>query len=260
MIITTRSLHRLAALTLLLVASLGAAPLAPTPGVLYPPTRPAPVVIASASSDDAPTAPLAVSPVSVEIDLAYVGDYVWRGLKLTGASFQPTATITAGSFYTWVWSNQPFAREVHDEMNYTIGWSPTFGAWTLDAGVTVYVYPQDETQRRSWEPYLGVSREVIGLTASAYLYADEMLHTTTEEIKVSREIEITKRISLAPAASAGRVQDHEQSYTYWSGGLEVPIKVGAHVKITPGLQYASLTLPDQPRNLVWGTFGVNVSF
>lgn len=42
---------------------------------------------------------------SVEASADVVTSYIWRGQKLDGFAFQPTATIYAGNFYAGVWSN-----------------------------------------------------------------------------------------------------------------------------------------------------------
>lgn len=215
---------------------------------------------------DAPPPLLSVAPVSVTLDTTYTTKYVWRGQQLAGASLQPSISVTAGTLYASIWSNQPVARHVDNEVDLTAGIAPTVGAYTLDAGVIAYCYPMATSGRHTVEPYLGVARAVAGFSPSVYVYHDYYLHTTTEEVKVGREVSLVNEVAaLEPALAGGHVEGQDSTaatYSYWSASVGLPIKVGSHVKLTPSVGYTShsaLTAAET-RNLTWASLDLSVSF
>lgn len=100
------------------------------------------VAIPAQAQDDTKEAS---GPFDVELTLAGVSDYRFRGISLSDRepAFQPQLAITHKSgFYARVWGSNIAANPGADiEVDLVGGWSKDIGKVSLDIGATYYVYP-----------------------------------------------------------------------------------------------------------------------
>ncbi|MEO7796611.1 MAG: hypothetical protein ABIY47_02675, partial [Opitutaceae bacterium] len=61
----------------------------------------------SARAQTGATAPAAAPSLSVTVTPSFVSQYMFRGQRLSGVSFQPVVEATYGNFGLGVWSNFP---------------------------------------------------------------------------------------------------------------------------------------------------------
>lgn len=106
------------------------------------------------------------SPFSIGVDLASA--YVWRGIKYTGPSIQPTVEYSIGGFTAGVWGSFDLNNDFNEVDTY-VSYGLDFG---LSFGLTDYYYQgsnafdfTDTTASHALEANLNYS--INGLSASA---------------------------------------------------------------------------------------------
>jgi uncharacterized protein (TIGR02001 family) len=102
------------------------------------------MIASTALAQDAATAEK-TDPVSVDLNLAVVSDYRFRGISLSNKdpAFQPSITVTHESgFYASVWGSN-IADNGGDkvEIDLTAGFSKEVGGFNLGALAVYYLYP-----------------------------------------------------------------------------------------------------------------------
>ena len=90
------------------------------------------------------SAPAPVTPsYSVAVDFSYASKYVFRGVRYSEESFQPSLKLTSGSFYACLWTNQPITSNTDNEIDLNGGYGFKLSdTWKLDVGATLYYYPE----------------------------------------------------------------------------------------------------------------------
>ena len=128
-----------------------------------PPAAPAPAAVPAA----APAAPA----VSVTLTPSYVSQYMFRGQRLGGQSFEPSVEADTGNWALGVWSNLPLANRVPGQSNPEID---PYGSYTwnlgdslsLQPGFTIYTYAKAPTDqgffRSTYEPNFAVNYTIDG--------------------------------------------------------------------------------------------------
>lgn len=91
------------------------------------------------------------APVSLEIDLAYVSKYVWRGLLVNpDPAFQPSLTMSNPSGLSLNWWGSLDTTDVAGnegditEIDYTLDYSWEHGGRTFNAGLIHYTFPHTQ--------------------------------------------------------------------------------------------------------------------
>lgn len=104
------------------------------------------------------------SPISVDLSLAAVSDYRFRGVSLSNQdpAFQPSLTITHKSgFYVSAWgSNIASNGGANIELDLVGGYSGQTGPVTYGISVTHYVYPG--TSGQSYTEFIGTAGTNLG--------------------------------------------------------------------------------------------------
>ena len=134
----------------------------------------------------APPEPAPAAPSSAwVITPALTSQYMFRGVRLGGPSFQPAVEFDAGGLAAGVWANFPlqdkvagqsdpefdfYASYVIEAVKDTLTWQP---------GVTFYIYPNAEKKNgfypTSLEPNLALNYTVSGVKFTPKLYYDVVL-------------------------------------------------------------------------------------
>jgi len=121
-----------------------------------------------------------LSDLSISGTFDFETEYVFRGVQLSEASFQPSVEfgfpVLGGDLYAGVWTNLP-ATQVANEVDIYAGYAyPVTDIITVDAGFIYYWYPNATNTNPAGngvyayiEPYVGASFDVL-LSPALYLY------------------------------------------------------------------------------------------
>jgi uncharacterized protein (TIGR02001 family) len=209
----------------------------------------------------------AQSSYSVTLDFPYTSKYVFRGVELANSSIQPSVEVASGPIYIGVWSNQPITKHQENEFDFYLGYKHKLNdAWDVDAGATVYYYPELDTsegaKRHTTEGYLGLNGNVKGFTPGVYTYYDFDLKATTIQGQIGYSIPApTAGLSFDFSANVGRVFIKNSSdYSYWSFGVNVPYKINEKSTFYVGASYSNNDITGAKRDLVNFTGGISLSF
>ena len=96
------------------------------------------------------------SPYTVTTDFSYTSDYVFRGLKSAGNSFQPSVEVAVGDFNAGLWTNQPINKGENNEIDLYAGYRFNVNSrFALESAATYYLYPEARASlgetKRSYE-------------------------------------------------------------------------------------------------------------
>jgi len=188
----------------------------------------------------------AKSALAVTLDVTYVSDYVFRGVKLADASIQPSVEASYGDFYAGAWHSDAvsqsiafFDSETDLYAGYNLAINETFSA---DLGVTRYTY-NGGSQDDSTEVFAGIKADVL-LSPSVYYYHDFDLEVSSYIGSIGHSLPIAKLgVSLDLSATLGYIQSpggDGSDYTYWGVGAAVPYKLSETAKLTGAVNYTSL--------------------
>ena len=202
-------------------------------------------------------APAPAPAVNLIVTPAYVSQYLFRGQRLGGQSFQPTLELGYGNLGVGVWANFPVSSkvagvsdpEVDPYAYYMFALTDTI---SLVPGFTYYTYPRAETRhgfyRSTFEPNLAVSWSVKGVKLTPKVYYDLTLDGPTFEITAGYAVPLRQLgTELDFTLQAGEylqrdVVNHSAAQTkawgqYWLVGMAVPFQFSAHSKFTLGFAY-----------------------
>lgn len=183
-------------------------------------------------------APAIAQPVSGSATLGLESRYVFRGVQLAEASFQPAVMLAWNGFYGGVWANLPVGDDDFivapdwQEIDFVAGWSGALaGPVSIDLGVTYYAYPnrqsgffdvfrEDGTGRgfNTLEPYIGLAVSAP-LSPKLYVYHDFMFDTTTAQATLAHSIPLAAKLSADLSGYAGYVFDDAGGTDYLYGTL-----------------------------------------
>lgn len=201
---------------------------------------------------------LLTSLVLLSLAAPFASAYTFRGAKLAGASLQPSVEFTLGNAYATVWSNQPVSRERDTEVDFTFSLNGSAGALDVDLGLTAYRYPGGGAT--TWEPYLGLSREVLGIKVAATGFYDATLRAHTYQLGLSREIKVAKRLTLTPRLTAGIARAAGDSTTYYEGAIEGAFALTERASAFGAVAFTSTDDRSIERDIRSFSAGVRVSF
>ncbi len=210
----------------------------------------------------APAAPAAPAPAapssSWTFTPAFASQYMFRGARLGGASFQPTLEYGAGSLVVGVWSNFPVRDKVVGQSDPEID---PYASYTIDVvkdtfsiqpGVTWYNYPNakkaDGFYKQTFEPSLAVNYTVEGIKLTPKLYYDVVLAQTTFEVSAAYSIplkDLGTEIALLGQYGTFKATDAIENSTpatknwgnYLLAGFTLPFQVGKDQKLSLGWAY-----------------------
>jgi uncharacterized protein (TIGR02001 family) len=189
----------------------------------------------------------AKSALAVTLDVTYVSDYVFRGLKLADASIQPSVEASYGDFYAGLWHSDALSdgsanfsgSETDLYAGYNLAINETFAA---DLGVTRYTY-NGGSQGDTTEVFAGIKADVL-LSPSVYYYHDFDLEVSSYIGSIGHSLPIAKLgLSLDLSATLGYIQSpggDGSDYTYWGAGVAVPYKLSDTAKLTAAVNYTSV--------------------
>ncbi|MEX2044561.1 MAG: TorF family putative porin [Opitutus sp.] len=212
-----------------------------------------PVAVSAQTAAPAATS----SGPSITATATAVSQYMFRGQRLGGLSFQPAVEAGLGDGVLGLWSNFPIKDEVPDtsdpELDVYGSYRFAVGdAISISPGFTWYVYPDAPTDlgfyRSTFEPNLALSYAVLGLQLTPKIYYDFTLEGPTYELTAAyalplaawgTELNFTATVGsfLIKDASKGSDPSTKAWGDYWLVGVSVPVQVSSSGKLVIGLAF-----------------------
>jgi uncharacterized protein (TIGR02001 family) len=214
----------------------------------------------SSRAQTAATSPVPVAAPSVSVTLtpAFVSQYMFRGQRLSGASFQPVVEATYGNFGLGVWSNFPIQDKATGASDPEID---PYGYYTITVneklsivpGFTLYTYPNADIggglYRSAFEPSIAVNYTVVGVKLTPKLYYDFAREGTIAELGVAYALPLKELgTELDFSATYGEyleknvvrnsIPETKAWGDYWSVGVAMPYQITRNSKFTVGFAYA----------------------
>ena len=213
----------------------------------------APAAAAAAPALEAPSASWVLTPT-------FASQYMFRGVRLGGPSFEPSLEYDNGNLAIGVWSNFPLKDKVVGQSDPEFDF---YGSYKVEVfkdtlsyspGFTIYTYPNakkaDGFYKATFEPNLAVNYTVGALTLTPKLYYDFVLKGPTlelgaafavplkdagTELDFSGTVGTYKWTSAIPDASP----DIKNWGNYWLLGVAAPFQVSKDTKLTVGYAYTN---------------------
>jgi uncharacterized protein (TIGR02001 family) len=197
----------------------------------------------------------AKTALSVTVDQTIVNEYIFRGAAFSDFTFHPSIEAKYGDAYVGAWGafegndSGSGASSNYKELDLYAGYGFALAdGWSLDIGATSYQYLGGNTNNaQSFEPYIGVSGTVAGLTTTAYLYHDLDVGTYTAQTSVGYSIPLESiGTSLDLTGTLGYqvvggdesdVVGASDSYFYYSIGAAIPYKLAENATLTAGVTF-----------------------
>ncbi len=202
-------------------------------------------------------APARANGTSVVLTPSFVNQYMFRGVRLGGPSFEPSVEVDSGNLALGVWSNSPMKDKVPGQSDPEID---PYGSYTITIneslnvapGFTWYNYPNADTGngffKTTFEPNLAVNYTVGGLKLTPKLYYDVVLKGPTYELTAAYTVPL-KELSaeLDFTATAGTLIQRDVSKgadpavknwgNYYLVGVALPFAITKESKLTVGFAY-----------------------
>jgi uncharacterized protein (TIGR02001 family) len=240
------------------------------------------LLLAALMPASALTAADPVPAYTVTTDFTYASDYVFRGLKSAGNSFQPSVEVAVGDLSFGLWSNQPITRNENNEIDLYAGYRWAVNSrFLVEAAATYYWYPEARTSlgqtTDTYELGFGASYDMAPLTPSLFYYHDFRLKADTLQAAIGHKMPLgsvsAATFETSVFAGAVRMDDVSpdaggaavgESYTYYGVDLSIPYKLSANATFTVAGHYVrnrNLTpTAGLPKEKTWVTAGITIGF
>lgn len=213
--------------------------------------------------------------ISGEFTSLYTSAYTFRGAKVSGTAIQPSISLSLGNLSLGVWHTQPTAKSEKDnnEVDFSVGYT-TEGLTKfvdLEAGAIAYHYPKADSNKTTYEQYVGLVKSFINdsLSLGVRTYYDNTLKAYSHEGNFSYSFSPKKDgpVSLTPRAAVGVVDSRikeVKNYTYWTGGVDLGYSFVSDGKnsvgVSVGVSYTSSDIKVIKRDIWAYSVGVSASF
>ncbi len=216
------------------------------------------VTAVSSHAQTSAPAPAVAPSYTLTATATAVSQYMFRGQRLGGWSFQPAVEYASGNFGLGVWSNFPVKDEVPDTSDpefdlygyYTL---PVNDAVSVVPAFTYYYYPNAPIglgfYRGTFEPSIALNYTTQGLKLTPKLYYDVTLRGPTFELNAfyavplkdfGTELDFTAAIGSYLLKDIARDRNPKTKAwgDYWSVGVAMPFQISSAGKLTLGWSYA----------------------
>lgn len=202
-------------------------------------------------------APAAPAP-SWTVTASGVSQYMFRGVRYGGPSFQPSVEYASGPLTAGLWANLPVSDKVAGTSDPEID---LYGSYTetindtlnFATGLTLYTYPRAEKSNGFYsytvEPSLAVNYTIGGLKLTPKLYYDFMLHGPTYELNAAiamplkdlgTELRFTGTVGTFKWTDSieNGAPEIKNYGDYWQAGVAAPFQINSRSTLTIGWSYA----------------------
>jgi len=202
-------------------------------------------------------APVETPSYSLVVTPSFVSQYMFRGVRLGGPSFQPSVEFDSGPWAVGVWSNFPLSDkvpgvsdpEIDPYASYTYTVNDTL---SVVPGFTWYNYPDADKSAgfytSTFEPSLAVNYTVAGWKFTPKAYYDFVLKGPTYELTAAFAVPLKDygtELDFTGTAGTYRWTDAAANTNpnvknwgdYWSAGVSMPFVVATNAKFVVGYAY-----------------------
>lgn len=199
-----------------------------------------------------------VNTGSYTLTSSVVTEYMFRGARLGGPSFQPAVEYNAGDLGLGVWANIPLKDKVPGQSDpeldfYGFYSMETTGGLTIAPGFTIYTYPnakkRDGYYKATYEPSIAFSRALGSLQITLRLYYDSVLKGPTAELSAGFAVpikELGTELDFTGTLGTFKWTDYaaEAKPTvknwgdYYLIGVAAPFQISVRSKVTLGWSYS----------------------
>jgi uncharacterized protein (TIGR02001 family) len=202
-------------------------------------------------------APAVAPSATWTITPTFVSQYMLRGVRLGGASFEPVIEYASGPLVLGLWSNFPLKDKVVGQSDpeldpygsYTIELAKDL---TLQPGFILYTYPNANKSngfyKTTFEPSLALNYTVEGVKLTPKLYYDTVLKQTLLECSLFYAIPLKDagtEIDFLGTYGTFKATDAFESTTpamknwgnYWLAGITLPFQINKSSKLSIGWAY-----------------------
>jgi uncharacterized protein (TIGR02001 family) len=204
-----------------------------------------------------PTTAAPASSISVVVTPALVSQYMFRGVRLGGFSFQPAVEVDSGSLAIGVWGNSPLKDKVDGQSDPEID---PYGSYTMAIndslsvvpGFTWYNYPNADTSngfyKSTFEPNIALNYVVGAAKFTPKFYYDMVLKGPTYELTVAYTVplkEIGSELDWTAVGGTYIIRDAAKGAdpsvknwgNYYLVGVSMPFAIGKSGKLSIGYAY-----------------------
>jgi uncharacterized protein (TIGR02001 family) len=210
------------------------------------------------SAQTAPAAPAPAAPsLGFTFTPSFVSQYMFRGVRLGGAAFQPTLEAAYGDYTLGIWASTPVKDKVPGVSDPEIDFYGSYTAKINDAttfvtGFTWYTYPDANKSagfyKSTFEPSIALNYTVGGLKLTPKLYYDFILDGLTAEVTAFYAVpmkDLGSELDFTATWGTYKWDEAAENTTpaiknwgdYWSVGVAMPFQVSTTSKITVGFAY-----------------------
>lgn len=189
---------------------------------------------------------------------AVASQYMFRGARLGGGSFQPSAEYDAGATGLGVWASFPLKDKVTGQSDPEFDF---YGFYSMEVGkdvalapgFTIYTFPDAKKNKgfykERFEPNIALNFTLVGLRITPKLYYDMVLKGPTAELTAAfavpltdlgTELDFTGTIGTFKSKNyaAETTPDIKNWGDYYLIGVALPYQVTRNSKFTLGWAYA----------------------
>ena len=202
-------------------------------------------------------APEAAPSSSWTFTPAFVSQYMFRGVRLGGTSFEPAIEYDAGNLAIGVWANFPISAKVVGQSDPEIDPYASYTFTINDSasivpGFTWYNYPNATTAngfyKTTFEPNVAFNYTVAGFKFTPKIYYDVVLKGPTYELNVAFAAplkDLGTELDFVGTVGTFKWDDAASDTTpsvknygdYWLVGVSAPFALTKDSKIIVGLAY-----------------------
>lgn len=217
-------------------------------------------VIGSKSFAETPeAAPSAPAEATWTVTHAVTSQYLFRGVRLSGAAYQPSIDYTVEKLSLGVWSSFAFSDhqsgDADPELDFygSYAFASPSGTFDVTPGFSVYTYPDADPStgqyRATFEPSVAANVLVKGVRLTPKVYYDVTLAGATFELSAAYALPLTSLgTELDFNAAVGTFKWNsitadasppEKNWgDYWQASVSVPFQVSARGKLLLGVLYS----------------------
>jgi uncharacterized protein (TIGR02001 family) len=188
---------------------------------------------------------------------SFVSQYMLRGVRLGGPSFQPTIEFDSGNLAIGVWASTPIRDKVPGQSDPEIDPYGSY-AFTVNNALSVvpgfiwYNYPRADRNagfyKATFEPSLAVNYTVGGIKLTPKLYYDMVLKGSTYELTAAFALPLKDagtELDFAATIGTCKWTDFAENTSpavknwgdYWQLGVSMPFAVSKDSKVIVGFAY-----------------------
>jgi uncharacterized protein (TIGR02001 family) len=213
--------------------------------------------LASVGAQAQTPTPAASPAATVTITPTFVSQYMLRGARLGGASFQPTIEYASGPLTLGLWNNFPLKDKVPGQSDPELD---PYGSYTIELGkdltlvpgFILYTYPKAEKPngfyQLTFEPSIALNYTIEGIKFTPKYYYDVAVKQSLLELSVAYSIplkDIGSEIAFLGQVGTFKATDFAANASpavknwgnYWLAGITLPFQVTKESKISVGWAY-----------------------